>query len=599
MLAGAVDLKMDTGPEGGATPFLGEGWELRPSTGRAAGTVLVVPRTGAVLGSSHECELVLSEDGVAPRHLRLYEAPGGRLAFVHLGGHWPTLLDGEARVSGALDEGSQLQVGAVLLSVGRRSMTHPPGMAASEDEETPLPPGTVVADRYRIHALVGRGGMGAVYRAEHLALGTTVGLKILRASHGTQTDFVRRFQREAVAASQIHHPGIVAVTDFGRTPDDRFYLAMEFVEGETLGRRLARTGPFPPTEAVTLVRSLAGALGAAHARGIFHRDIKPENVLLTSDGSAKLADFGIARLAEGPRDARETAAGLIFGTPQYMSPEQAAGQRQDGRSDVYALGVLLFELLTGAPPYVGASATHVLAAHLLSPVPRLPADGPHGPIPATLADLVGRMMAKNAAERPATMSEVEAALDAVLSGEALPAPTFRPPRRWTRGVLTLAALGIVAASVALLLLRGRATSPPPGADHAVAAPPLPPAAVSTPPVPPALAEPSSAPNGTSSTQPTASPASVPSARPARPLRVPVELRSTPSGARVTLHGRLLGSTPLAVRLPAEGTVLLVFEAQGRLSIAERVTPREGLVVTVHLPPAPVPPGLEDLKASPY
>jgi len=604
MLLGAVDLKMDTGPEAAATPFLGEGWELRPSTGRAAGTVLVVPRSGAVLGSSRECDLVLSEDGVAPRHLRLYEAPGGRLAFVHLGGHWPTLLDGEARVSGALDEGSQLQVGAVLLSVGRRSMTHPPGVAASEDEEAPLPPGMVVADRYRIHALVGRGGMGAVYRAEHLALGTTVGLKILRASHGTQSDFVRRFQREAVAASQIHHPGIVAVTDFGRTPDDRFYLAMEFVEGETLGRRLARTGPFPPAEAVSLVRGLAGALGAAHARGIFHRDIKPENVLLTSDGSAKLADFGIARLAEGPRDARETAAGLIFGTPQYMSPEQAAGQRQDGRSDVYALGVLLFELLTGAPPYVGASATHVLAAHLLSPVPRLPADGPHGPIPATLADLVGRMMAKSAAERPATMTEVEAALDAVLAGHALPAPASRPTRRWTW--IALAALGVAAASVALLVLRSHATPPPPAA---VAAPPIPPAAasapVATPPVPLAPSEPpseangTSAANGTSPAQPSPSGAAITSARPARTLRVPVELRSTPSGARVTLHGRLLGHTPLAVRLPPESTVLLVFEAQGRLSIAERVTPRDGLVVTVHLPPAPVPPGLDDLKASPY
>src|SRR5262249_57069255 len=176
----------------------------------------------------------------------------------------------------------------------------------------------------------------------------------------------------------------------------------------SMGRRLASLGPLAHAEAMALVRELARALGAAHARGIYHRDIKPENVLLARDGSVKLADFGIARLAEGPRDARETAAGLIFGTPQYMSPEQAAGQRQDGRSDVYALGVLLHELLTGAPPFVGASATHVLAAHLLSPVPHLPAQGPHGPIPSTLADLVARMMAKAAAERPATMADAEA-----------------------------------------------------------------------------------------------------------------------------------------------------------------------------------------------
>ncbi|HVP62152.1 MAG TPA: FHA domain-containing serine/threonine-protein kinase, partial [Myxococcaceae bacterium] len=412
-----LDVDLDTTrAEVGPAPLLGEGWELRLRTGRAAGTVLVVPRAGAVLGSSRGCELRLTDDGVAPRHLRLSETKGG-LEFVHLGGRWPTLLDGEPRTTGTLGEGSQLQVGAVLLSVARRSMTAPPGGPATEDDESPLAPGTVLAERYRIHELLGRGGMGAVYRAEHLALGSTLAVKVLRASHGAHADIVRRFQREAVAASQIRHPGIVEVTDFGRTPDGHFYLAMELVEGETLARRLARLGPLAPNEAVSLVRELARALGAAHARGIYHRDIKPENVLLTRDGSAKLADFGIARLAEGPRDARETAAGLIFGTPHYMSPEQAAGQRQDGRSDVYALGVLLFELLSGAPPYLGASATHVLAAHLLSPVPRLAAHGPHGPLPATLADLVARMMAKNAGDRPATMAEVEAALDAVLAGQ--------------------------------------------------------------------------------------------------------------------------------------------------------------------------------------
>ena len=591
-----------------AGPLLGEGWELRPSTGRAAGTVLVVPPEGAVLGSSRECGLVLSDESVAPRHLRLSRAPDGRLGFVHLGGRWPTLLDGEPRTSGVLEEGSLLQVGAVLLSVARRSMTAPPGGPATDDDEPPLAPGTVLAERYRIHDLVGRGGMGAVYRAEHLALGNTVAVKVLRASHGARTDIVRRFQREAVAASQIRHPGIVEVTDFGRTPDGRFYLAMEFVDGETLARRLARLGPFAPTEAVSLVRTLARALGAAHARGIYHRDIKPENVLLAGDGTVKLADFGIARLAEGPRDARETAAGLIFGTPHYMSPEQAAGQRQDGRSDVYALGVLLFELLTGAPPYGGASATHVLAAHLLSPVPRLPAQGPHGPIPSTLADLAGRMMAKDAAERPASMAEVEAALDAVMAGQALPPPTPRhsaAPWRWSV-VIGAVALATVAGAVALAI---RTWRPPPTPSPAEGSPaggapttaatevarpavePRAPAggAVATP-GPPAPAA-----HDAAASRPTAAPPP----RPQRPAPVPVELRSTPPGARVTLHGRPLGRTPLSVRLPADTTVLLVFEAEGRLSIAERVRPRSGLVVTAHLPPAPITPGLEDLKASPY
>ena len=589
--SGIVDVDLDTGRAAlDPGPLMGEGWELRLHTGRAAGTVLVVPRSGGVLGSSRDCELLLSDDGVAPRHLRLSESKGG-LEFVHLGGRWPTLLDGEPRTSGALREGSQLQVGAVLLSVARRSMTAPPGGPATDDDEPPLAPGTVLAERYRIHDLVGRGGMGTVYRAEHLALGNTVAVKVLRASHGAHADIVRRFQREAVAASHIHHSGIVAVTDFGRTPDGRFYLAMELVDGETLARRLARLGPLVPAEAVSLVREIARALGAAHARGIYHRDIKPENVLLARDGSVKLADFGIARLAEGPRDARETAAGLIFGTPHYMSPEQAAGQRQDGRSDVYALGVLLFELLTGAPPYLGASATHVLAAHLLSPVPRLPAQGAHGPIPGTLGDLVERMMAKSAAERPATMAEVEAALDAVLAGQELPLPAPRS-RPWIRRALVgLAVLAVMAA----IVFTARSTRRP-----AMNAAPSPPAAsATTSPVPavtpPAPSLPSEPPVGGASapSDPT------PPGRAERPAPVPVELRSNPAGARVTLHGRPLGRTPLSVRLPPNRTLLLVFEADGRQSIAERVRARAGLVVTAHLPPAPVAPGLDDLKASPY
>ena len=603
MLGGRVDVDLDTARAGvGPAPSLGDGWELRLHTGRAAGTVLVVPRTGGVLGSSRDCELVLSDDGVAPRHLRLTEGQGG-LEFVHLGGRWPTLLDGEPQTSGALPEGTQLQVGAVLLSVARRSMTAPPGGPATEDDEPPLTPGTVLAERYRIHDLVGRGGMGAVYRAEHLALGNTVAVKVLRGSHGAHADIVRRFQREAVAASQIRHPGIVEVTDFGRTPDGRFYLAMELVEGETLARRLARLGPLPPGEAMSLVRELARALGAAHARGIYHRDIKPENVLLARDGSAKLADFGIARLAEGPRDARETAAGLIFGTPHYMSPEQAAGQRQDGRSDVYALGVLLFELLTGAPPYLGASATHVLAAHLLSPVPRLPVQGPHGPIPPALGDLVGRMMAKTAADRPATMAEVEAALDAVLAGHELPPPVSHGGLRpWLRRALPV--LGVVAVAVAVALgarsQRTPAHGPPstPGtatpAPATLAAPPS-----SSPQESAGLPPPQPSPSVRPTEAPAARPPVTPPSRAGRPAPVAVDLRSTPAGARVTLHGRLLGHTPLSVRLPPDRTLLLVFEAEGRLSIAERVRPREGLVVTAHLPPAAVAPGLDDLKASPY
>ena len=253
----------------------------------------------------------------------------------------------------------------------------------------------------------------------------------------------------------------------------------------------------------------------------------------------------------------------------------------------------LFELLTGAPPYLGASATHVLAAHLLSPVPRLPAQGPHGHIPPALADLVGRMMAKTAAERPGSMAEVEASLEAVLGGHELP-PLASPLmfRPWMRGALTLAAIAVVVVAIAVV---ARGTQSPPAETplrSAQATPeprPAAPAPVATPiPQSPETSAPPIA---------TAPPRSAP-ATPA-PAPVPVDLHSTPSGARVTLHGRLLGHTPLSVRLPPGRTLLLVFEAQGHLSIAERVRPREGMVVTAHLPPAPVIPGLDDLKGSPY
>ena len=573
--------------------------------GRGAGAVLVVPRRGGVLGSSRGCELLLPDEGVAPQHLRLDWRPDGSLEFADLGGPSPTLVDGEPRPDGPLPEGSRLQVGPVVLEVMRRSVTAPPVADPVEEDEPPLEPGTVLDGRYRIDGLIGRGGMGTVYRAEHLALGRPVALKVLRAAHGARADLVQRFQREAVAASQIRHPGIVEVLDFGRTPEGRFYLSMELVGGETLARRLARTGPLAPDEALALVRDIARALAAAHGRGILHRDVKPENVLLTSEG-VKVVDFGIARLAEasfqgtplpGAREARETAAGLIFGTPDYMSPEQAAGQRQDGRSDVYALGVLLYELLLGVPPFSGASATHVLAAHLLTPVPRLPAHGPHGPLPAPLADLVARMMAKAPVDRPESMDEVVTALEALLAGKAL--PMSLAARR-----AILPRLGLAAFVVCLLVslgLQGRGHAPSPRMPRS-ATPVATAATVATPPQ--AAAAPVLAPAPQAAVTPPATPSPAVAAPPSvperpQPARIPVTIRSTPSGARVSLHGRTLGTTPLVVRLPENVPLLLVFEASGRLSIAERVRAHPGLAVTVQLPPSAPAPSLDDLKASPY
>ena len=301
---------------------------------------------------------------------------------MHLGGRWPTLLDGEPRTAGALREGSQLQVGAVLLSVARLSMTAPPGGPATEDEEPPLAPDTVLAERYRIHDLVGRGGMGAVYRAEHLALGNPVAVKVLRASHGAHDDMVRRFQREAVAASQIRHPGIVEVTDFGRTPDGRstsrwsWSRARRWHDGCGLG-------PFPPTEAMSLVRELARALGAAHARGIYHqrhRDIKPENVLLARDGSAKIAHFGIAR--------SQRARAMRGRPPPESSSERRTTcrpSRPPGSARTAAATSTPWEFCSSScsparrPTWEPAPPTS--SPRISSPVPRLPGQGRMAPSP--------------------------------------------------------------------------------------------------------------------------------------------------------------------------------------------------------------------------
>ena len=332
--------------------------------------------------------------------------------------------------------------------------------------------------------------------------------------------------------------------------------------------------------------------------------MKPENVLLTSEG-VKVVDFGIARLAEasfqggqlpGTREARETAAGLIFGTPDYMSPEQAAGQRQDGRSDVYALGVLLYELLLGAPPFSGASATHVLAAHLLTPVPRLPAHGPHGPLSAPLADLVARMMAKAPVDRPESMDEVVTALEALLAGKALPMPLSA-----RRAILPRLGLAVFAAClVASIGLHGKGHAPSPRMPRyatAVAATPA-----VTPPAPPALRTPLPRPAVDARASPSpmlagsairpgeaASPRAHPGGGPVDPLRCAGEPARPDAGDDAAHCPAPRGNVP----------VLLVFEADGRLSIAERVRARPGLALAVQLPPSTPAPSLDDLKASPY
>ncbi|MBN1774275.1 MAG: serine/threonine protein kinase [Deltaproteobacteria bacterium] len=221
--------------------------------------------------------------------------------------------------------------------------------------------GQIVGEKYRLSRLIGEGGMGEVYEAQHTIIGRRCAVKFLHPEMARQAEVVTRFVREAQAASAIGHRGIIDIYDVGTTPDGAPYLVMEFLEGASLGGRLETSGRLPVHTAVEIVAQVLSALRVAHQRGIVHRDLKPDNIyLVESPGSpmvVKLLDFGISKMTVvGDGQQRMTQTGAVLGTPVYMSPEQAAGRSDaDHRLDIYAMGVILFELLTGRLPYGGTN----------------------------------------------------------------------------------------------------------------------------------------------------------------------------------------------------------------------------------------------------
>jgi len=273
--------------------------------------------------------------------------------------------------------------------------------------------GTVIADRYRVEAILGEGGMGRVYRARHVRVPREAAIKVLRRALIADAYAVAAFNREARNAASVgDHPNVAAVYDFGETSDGLVFLAMEFIEGETLTRLLERDPVLPPSRAVDIVRQVAAGLSAAHElpEPVVHRDLKPDNILLkaTRDGSdwVKLVDFGIAKAAK--RDTQMlTTPGLVVGTPRYMSPEQLTGAAVDTRSDIYALGIIAYQMLTGRMPFASTSreeeATIPWALHRLTMQPLRLADvTPNVQWPAAAEEAVARALAKDPAERPAT-----------------------------------------------------------------------------------------------------------------------------------------------------------------------------------------------------
>lgn len=260
--------------------------------------------------------------------------------------------------------------------------------------------GQTLAGKYRIEGFLSQGGMGSVYRATHVMLGKPVALKLIRQELVTSPEVVRRFQREARAASLLTHPNIVTIHDLGQVEDGTLYLAMELVAGMSLKDLMAKDGPLDPDRAVRLCRKIAGALALAHRNRIVHRDLKPHNVMIARDDEGqeapKLLDFGIAKAVESD-GATLTSTGMVLGTPRYMSPEQAKGQPVDGRSDLYSLGIIFYEMLVGRVPFDDPSIPSVLMKHLAEP-PQRPSELRPGLAPA-IESIVLRLLEKDPARR--------------------------------------------------------------------------------------------------------------------------------------------------------------------------------------------------------
>jgi eukaryotic-like serine/threonine-protein kinase len=346
--------------------------------------------------------------------------------------------------------------------------------------------GQLVGERYQVERRLGEGGMGEVYLARHVLIGRPCALKVMSPALSKDPDAVTRFNREATSASSISHPNVCTVYDFGLTADGLVYLAMEYVEGRTLSAVLEESGPMPVRRAAELVAQCANGLQAAHDLGIVHRDLKPDNIMVLSSRereTAKLVDFGIAKAVEGATGQRVTKSGFVVGTPEYMSPEQLAGDPVSGRSDQYSLALVFYRLLTGQLPFEGNSLQETLVKRLTEPPRPLSDSLPDAAFPAGLQAVLDRALARHAENRYPSVVEFAQAIQAVLPGDQqatrklpadqagreIPATRGRPavsPNRSAR--LAAGAVGVLllAAGTWAVLGNGRGAAPA-GRDDSV------------------------------------------------------------------------------------------------------------------------------------
>ncbi len=417
--------------------------------------VVAFPSTHFSLGSGPECELRFEPNLLKARHAEVFRETDGSWWIRDLSGSGTVWVNGLTTLESKLEAGTFIKVGRVDFSVrvvgksgphGTMSTATPsrassaaeqPDMtfrrpsaviaaeAAAGHEHTntgpsvrdrrhELQPGQIIDNRYKIIVKLAAGGMGEVYKAEHIELGKLFAIKVMLPELSNDPDFVARFKREAIASSRIGQQNIVDISDFGRTQEGRFFFVMEYIEGRTLASTVRREGPMTMQRVVLIGLQVARALAAAHQQSIVHRDLKPENVMLLQRPGqadfAKVLDFGIAKVSTGHGSGGQTAIGMVVGTPQYMSPEQAAGLTVDPGTDIYALGLILYELVCGRPTFVGETPMILMALQMTSAPPPLE-PGPTKPVLPELEALIFHMLQKKVADRPGSMEEVIAKLD--------------------------------------------------------------------------------------------------------------------------------------------------------------------------------------------
>ncbi len=505
---------------------------------------------------------------------------------------------------------------------------------ATESDEAPTREdtllGTVVGHRFEIVSRIGAGGMGVVYKARQLGMDRWVAVKLLLKELAHDDKVVKRFKIEALAASRLTHPNTIRIYDFGQTQDGDLYIAMEFLEGQSLERALRRGGPMSARRVLHILKQIAASLAEAHSKGIVHRDLKPDNIFLTTvDGDpdfVKVLDFGVAKLREADkRQGTLTQAGVIFGTPRYMAPEQCRSMNVDHRADIYALGVIAYEALTGIPPFDADSPLAILIQHVQEPPKPLALARPDVEVPEEVERLVMRCLEKAPERRFQSAHDLQAEIARIEVGLAgryervvfvegpraiqvsdtaktalntVPVQDIEAGRRPSRG-LWLVATAVVGVGLGLGMWGAGWLQPERDEEAATISAPAPAPAAGTP-DPGAPQE------------------------PPKPRTVQVRFVSDPPGARVLDGDQVLGLTPFSREFEADPSVrefrfvldgfepmaaAMAMDRGGEVAVtlksAKVARPRPGKSQVSPKPPEPAPfkeegpARLGDLKKTPF